>query len=115
MMAAMGKQLKQSVNVFHNLILYRRLPVKRHRKRDVTNNRHRERGQARTFVIKAVNSIYACAFVIAAQDEEVLRILDLVCQKQANRLKRLLASVHVVTKEEVIGFRWEAAVFEQTK
>ena len=25
MMAAMGKQLKQSVNVFHNLMLYRRL------------------------------------------------------------------------------------------
>ena len=25
-MAAMGRQLKQSVNVFHNLILYRRLP-----------------------------------------------------------------------------------------
>ena len=24
--AAMGRQLKQSVNVFHNLMLYRRLP-----------------------------------------------------------------------------------------
>lgn len=27
MMAAMGKQLKQSVNVFHNFMLYRLLPV----------------------------------------------------------------------------------------
>ena len=27
MMAAMGRQLKQSVNVFHSLMLYRRLPV----------------------------------------------------------------------------------------
>lgn len=27
MIAAMGKQLKQSVNVFHSLMLYRRLPV----------------------------------------------------------------------------------------
>lgn len=27
MMAAMGRQLKQSVNVFHSLILYRRLPT----------------------------------------------------------------------------------------
>jgi hypothetical protein len=26
MMAAIGRQLKQSVNVFHNLMLYRRLP-----------------------------------------------------------------------------------------
>ena len=26
MMAAMGRQLKQSVNVFHSLMLYRRLP-----------------------------------------------------------------------------------------
>lgn len=28
MIAAMGKQLKQSVNIFHNFILYRRLPKK---------------------------------------------------------------------------------------
>ena len=27
-MAATGRQLKQSVNVFHNLMLYRRLPEK---------------------------------------------------------------------------------------
>ena len=27
MIAAMGKQLKQSVNVFHSLMLYRRLPA----------------------------------------------------------------------------------------
>ena len=30
MIAAMGKQLKQSVKVFHNLILYRRLPETTH-------------------------------------------------------------------------------------
>jgi hypothetical protein len=29
-MAAMGKQLKQSVNVFQSLMLYRRLPGKKH-------------------------------------------------------------------------------------
>lgn len=28
-MAAIGKQLKQSVKVFHNLMLYRLLPVKK--------------------------------------------------------------------------------------
>ena len=81
----------------------------------VIEREDRKDGKSRTFVIKAVNSIYTCAFVIATQDEEVLRILDLVCQKQANRLKRLLASVYVVAKEEVIGLRWEAAVFEQAE
>jgi hypothetical protein len=53
--------------------------------------------------------------VVAPKDEEILRILDLVCQKQANSLKGLLASVYVVAKEEIIGLRWEAAVFEQAE
>lgn len=117
MMAAMGKQLKQSVNVFHNLILYRRLPNKEFiNKRRLKRGGEAERGGiARTFVIKAVNSIYTCTLVVAPKDEEVLRIFDLVCQKQANSLKRLLASVYVVAKEKVIGLWWEAAILEKAE
>jgi len=53
--------------------------------------------------------------VVAAEDEEVLRVLDLVCEKETDGLQRLLASIDVVTEEEVVRFWREAAVFEQTQ
>ena len=53
--------------------------------------------------------------MVSSQDEEVLRILDFVCQEQADGLERLLASVHVITKEQIIGFRREATVLEQAE
>ena len=48
------------------------------------------------FVVEAVDSVDGGAFVVSSQDEEVLGILDLVCQQQADSLERLLASVDVV-------------------
>lgn len=51
--------------------------------------------------------------MVAAQQEKVLRILDLVGQQQADGLQRLLAPIDVVAEEQVIGGRREAAVFEQ--
>lgn len=39
MMAAIGKQLKQSVKVFHNFTLYLRLPEKTHIHKHVTSGR----------------------------------------------------------------------------
>jgi hypothetical protein len=53
--------------------------------------------------------------VVAAQDEEVLGILDLVRKEEANGLERLLAPVDVVAQEEVVGLGREPAVFKQTK
>jgi len=53
--------------------------------------------------------------VIAAEDEEVLGILDLVRQEKADGLQRLLSSVDVVSQEEVVGFRRESTIFEQTQ
>lgn len=53
--------------------------------------------------------------MIATENEEVLRIFDFVCKKQANRLQRLFATVNVIAEKEVIGFWRKAAVFEQTK
>jgi hypothetical protein len=44
---------------------------------------------ARTLVVKAINAVDGCALVVAAQQEEVLRILDLVCQQQTDGLQRL--------------------------
>ena len=66
-------------------------------------------------VVEAIDAVDRCAFVVAAENEEVLRVLDLVCQQQANRLEGLFTTVDVVAKEEVVGFGREAAVFEQTE
>lgn len=65
-----------------------------------------------TFVIKAINPVYTCAFVITAEDEEVFGVLDLVSQEEADGLQRLLATVHVVPKKEVICLRREATILE---
>jgi len=51
--------------------------------------------------------------VVAAEDEEVLGVFDLVGEEEADGLEGLLAAVDVVSEEEVIGFWWEAAVFEE--
>ena len=68
-----------------------------------------------TLVVEAVNAIDTCALVVAAQDEEVLRVLDLVGQKKANSFQRLLSTINVVTKEKVVGLGRESAVLEETQ
>jgi phosphatidylinositol kinase/protein kinase (PI-3 family) len=74
--AAIGRQLKQSVNVFHSLMLYRRLPVEFDEcfagiyAKLTANNL--------TFIVKSIYTIYACIFVITTKNEKVFRILDFV-------------------------------------
>lgn len=53
--------------------------------------------------------------MIAAQQEEVLRVFDLVGEQQTDRLQRLLSSVDVVAQEEVVSLGREAAVLKQTQ
>ena len=53
--------------------------------------------------------------MIATQNEEVLRVLDLVGKEQADGLEGLLATVDVVTQEEVVGLGRKAAIFEQAQ
>ena len=45
----------------------------------------------RTFIVESVYPVDGGALVVAAQQEEVLGVLDLVGQQQADRLKALLA------------------------
>jgi hypothetical protein len=68
---------------------------------------------ALTFVVKAVDAVDACAFVVAAEDEEVFRVFDLVCQQQADGFERLLPAVDIVAKKEVVCFRGETTILEQ--
>jgi hypothetical protein len=53
--------------------------------------------------------------VVASEDEEVLGVLDLVCQEQADGLERLLSTVDVVAEEEVVGLGRETAVLEEAQ
>jgi len=66
-------------------------------------------------VVKAIDTVDGCALVVTAKDEEVLRVFDLVCQQQTDGLERLLTSVDVVAKEEIVCFRREATVLEQSQ
>jgi hypothetical protein len=95
MMAAIGKQLKQSVKVFHSLILYRRLPNRcTHVSRTKTTERINEQ---LTFVVKAVDTVDTCAFVVSSQNEEVFRVLDLVSEEETDGFERLFASIYIIS------------------
>jgi hypothetical protein len=67
------------------------------------------------FIVKAIDTIDGCTFMVSTENEEILWIFDLVCQEQAYCLKRLFASIHVIAKEEVVCLGWEAAVLEQAQ
>jgi hypothetical protein len=67
------------------------------------------------FIVEPIDTVDGSAFVVAAQDEEIFGVFDLVCQEQADGLERLLASVDIVSKEEVVGFWGEATILKQTK
>lgn len=66
-------------------------------------------------IIKPIDAVDGRALVVATQDEEVLRVFDLVCEEQADGLERLLASVNIITKEQVICLRRESTIFEQAE
>lgn len=53
-------------------------------------------------VIESVDPVNTGTFMIAAEEEEVLWVLDLVRQEEADGLEALLASVDVIAQEEII-------------
>lgn len=66
-------------------------------------------------IVEAVDAVDRSTLVVAAEDEEVLGVLDLVREQEADGLERLLATVDVVTEEKVVGLRGETTVLEQTQ
>ena len=66
-------------------------------------------------IVETVDAVDRGTLVVTAEDEEVLGVLDLVGEEQADGLERLLATVDVITKEEVVGLRRETTVLEQTQ
>lgn len=86
-MAATGKQLKQSVKVFHNLMLYRRLPTQNKKKNKKIMQDLKlqiclgfllEASFVLTLIIKAIDSINRGAFMVATQQEKVLWVFNLI-------------------------------------
>lgn len=70
---------------------------------------------ALALVIEAVDAVDGRALVVAAENEEVFGVLDLVGEEKADGLKGLLATVDVVAEEEVVGLGREATVLEETE
>lgn len=70
---------------------------------------------ALALIVETVDAVNRGALVVATQNEEVLWILDLVGQQEADGFERLLATVDVVAKEQVVGLWGETAVFEQAE
>jgi hypothetical protein len=66
-------------------------------------------------VVEAVDAVDGRALVVAAEQEKVLGILDLVGEEQADGLEALLAPVDVVAEEKVVGLGRKAAVFEESQ
>ena len=64
-------------------------------------------------IVETVDAVDRGALVVTTENEEVLRVLDLVCEEQADSLQRLLATIDVVTEEEVVGLGGKAAIFEE--
>lgn len=77
MRAATGRQLKQSVKVFQSLIEYRLLPD--------------DKFISFTFIIKAIDSVDGCAFVVAPEQKKVFRILDFIRQQQTDGFQTLFS------------------------
>lgn len=50
-----------------------------------------------TLIIEAIDAADRGTFVVAAQDEEVFWVFDLIGKKKAYSLQRLLASVNIVS------------------
>ena len=63
-------------------------------------------------IVEPIDSVNLGALVVSSEQEEVLRVLHLVAEKEADALNRLLSTVNVISKEEVVGFRWETAILE---
>ena len=70
---------------------------------------------ALALVIEAVDAIDRGTFMISSQQKEVLWVLDLIGQKEADGFERLLSSIDIVSKEEIVGVRRESTVFKHAQ
>lgn len=65
-----------------------------------------------TLIVEAIYSVDRSALMVSSEDEEILRIFDLVCKEQTNGFERLLASIHVVAEKEVVRLGRKSPIFK---
>ena len=53
--------------------------------------------------------------MVSSQEEEVLRVLNFVSKEKADGFQGLFASVHIVTKEQVVGLGRKTPILKETK
>ena len=53
--------------------------------------------------------------MVSAEQKEILGIFDFVGEQQTNGFEALFAAIHVVAEEQVVGFRRETAILEETQ
>ena len=53
--------------------------------------------------------------MISSQQKEVLRVLDLVAEQQADRFDGLFSTVDVIAEEKVVGLWWEPTVLKDSQ
>ena len=68
---------------------------------------------ALALIIEAIDAVDLTALVVTAQEEKVLLELYLVREEQDDGLERVFATIDIVAKEEVVGFRREPTIFEE--
>lgn len=69
-----------------------------------------------TFIIEPIGAIDSLALMITSQEVELVWVLYLKRQQKYNHFNRLLASVNVITNEEVVfGFWWVTSIIKNTK
>lgn len=67
-----------------------------------------------TLIVEPVYPVDAGALMVAPQQEEVFRILDLVSQEETDCFQRLFTSINVIAQEQVVRFWWETTVLKET-
>lgn len=70
---------------------------------------------ALALVVEAIDTVDRGTLMIASEQEKVLGVLDFVSEQEAHGLEGLLATVDVVSQEEVVCIGGEATVFEQSE
>ena len=68
---------------------------------------------AHALVVKAVDLCNLARFVISSQDVHALGVADLVAEEKRDSFDRVVATIDVVTHEEIVRIGWEATDLEQ--
>mmetsp|Transcript_23280 Transcript_23280/g.38919 ORF Transcript_23280/g.38919 Transcript_23280/m.38919 type:complete len:232 (-) Transcript_23280:380-1075(-) len=70
---------------------------------------------ALALVVKPIDAVDRSTLMVASQQEEILGVLNLVREQEADSLQALLAAVDIIPKEQVVCLRWKPTVFEQAE